>query len=419
MPTLTPPLHIALRKAVATRFGQPLLYPSHCDALETELARTAGAGGRRLSPSTLRRFFGLVEKEGGYHLHTLDTLARYAGHANFAAFGCAVAGLMQAATAATDFPTDIPELLAMTRLAPPERLLLGYFLGRVTRPAQPGGAAAPLALRLAAHPAGQEFFVESFVDLAHLNGAYSEVLREYLRHKPTPEAQLFGHGTLFLGEFLAENEAAWQARLPHLLALSVPSTAHAFPRGRRAFAEIVAAWHAAPMAELPPGLLPRLRREGAAAPRATVAAALPLPAFYNWFPAGYHFFVAEALFLTAHFAALTAWIDDTNAAFPELATLELNVYNELLRAFLAVARLRTGQLAPVFAPTQTHLLAHLETHNWLLDYYQVHIDLVNLHLATIAADASAATRLHQQVAKYAATYQMPFFVRVAERAALL
>src|SRR6476469_1771422 len=87
VPTLTPPLHTALREAVASRFGQPLRYPSHCDALETELARTAGTGGRRLSPSTLRRFFGLVDKEGGYHLHTLDTLARYAGHTDFAAFG--------------------------------------------------------------------------------------------------------------------------------------------------------------------------------------------------------------------------------------------------------------------------------------------------------------------------------------------
>ena len=415
VPHLSPLLHNALREAVTTCFGQPLRYPSHCDALETELAKTIGAGGRRLSPSTLRRFFGLVEKEGGYHLYTLDTLARYAGHADFAAFGQAVAGLAQAAAATPDFPTDIPELLTMARLAPPERLLLGYFLGRVTRPAHPGGAAAPLALRLAAHPAGQEFFVESFVDLAHLNGAYGEVLREYLRHKLTPEAQLFGHVTLFLGEFLAENEAAWRARLPLLLALPVPPAAHAFPRGRRAFAEIVAAWHAAPEAALPAVLLPRLRREAAAVPRATAAPGPPLPAFYNLFPAGYHFFVAEALFLTAQFEELVHWINETNAAFPELANLELNVYNELLRAFLAVARLRTGCPVSAHQPTQVHLLAHLETHNWLLDYYQVHIDLVDLHLAALAANAPAATRLHQRVAQYAATHQAPFFRRVAGR----
>ena len=412
MPALTLPLHAALREAVATRFGQPLRYPSHCDALETELARTAGTGSRRLSPSTLRRFFGLVEKEGGYHLHTLDTLARYAGHADFAAFGHAVTGLAQTNAAAPDFPTDIPELLAMARLAPPERLLLGYFLGRVTRPAQPGGAAAPLALRLAAHPAGQEFFVESFVDLTHLSGAYGEVLAEYLRHKRTAEAQLFGHGTLFLKEFLANDESAWRTRLQHLRAMPVLATMHAFPRGRRAFAEIVAGWHDATTAELPAALLSRLLAEAVGVPRAMTPPP-PLPAFYNFFPAGYHFFVAEALFLTSQFETLHGWLECTLAEFPELATLEPNVYNELLRAFAAVARLRTGR--PTNVELSTHSLMQLESHSWLLDYYQVHIALVELHLATLAGNASKVAELRARIAEFAETHQFPFFNDLARR----
>ncbi|RFP64862.1 hypothetical protein D0N36_11825 [Hymenobacter lapidiphilus] len=152
MPRLTPPTHAALQAAVATRFGQPLRYPSHCDALEEELRQAPATSGRRLSPSTLRRFFGLVEKEGGYHLHTLDTLARYAGHADFAAFGQA---LSQQAKVEAGHLADIPELLAMQQLAYSERLLLGYFLGRITRPAMPTGPAPALALRLAAHRPGR------------------------------------------------------------------------------------------------------------------------------------------------------------------------------------------------------------------------------------------------------------------------
>ncbi len=415
VPSLPLPLHTALREAVATRFGQPLRYPSHCDALEAELARTTGTGGRRLSPSTLRRFFGLVEKEGGYHLHTLDTLARYAGHVTFEAFGKAVTSLTTVKNDPAGPPTDIPELLAMERLAYPERLLLGYFLGRVTRPLTPDGPAAPLALRLAAHPAGQEFFVESFVDLAHLNGAYGEIVAEYLRHKPAAEAQLFGHGTLFLGEFLAEDEAAWRARLPQLLALPVPAATHAFPRGRRAFAEIVAVWHEAPDQPLPAPLLARLRQEAAAVPRAA-APVLPLPVFYNLFPAGYHFLVAEAFFLTNQFEILLEWLELTEAQFPELATLEQNVYNELLRAFLAVALFRTGR---VLADNLTaHLLFRLETHSWLLDYYQVHIGLVELHMAVMGeADAAELARLRDQIVEFAACHRMPFFNRLAGRMA--
>ena len=410
VPTLPLPLHTALREAVATRFGQPLRYPSHCDALETELLKAAATGGRRLSPSTLRRFFGLVEKDGGYHLHTLDTLARYAGHATFEAFGKAVTDLVTVEKVVVH-PTDIPELLAMERLAYPERLLLGYFLGRVTRPLAPDGPAAPLALRLAAHPAGQEFFVESFVDLAHLTGAYGEVVQEYLRHKATQEAQLFGHGTLFLGEFLAGDVPAWQARLRQLLALPVPASAHAFPRGRRAFAEIVAAWYDAPAAPLPAGLLARLRREAAAVPRA-VSPIPPLPAFYNLFPAGFHFFVAEALFLTSQFVDLLEWLEFTETAFPELASLDHNVYNELLRGFRAVALLRTGGI-PV-SQLNTSLLFQLETHSWLLDYYQVHMRLVELHIAAVGgATALEVEQLQSQVAEFAARHRMPFFERMA------
>ncbi|WP_426059665.1 hypothetical protein [Hymenobacter sp. B1770] len=352
-----------------------------------------------------------MDKEGGYHLHTLDTLARYAGHGNFADFGRAVSSLVGSEPAALGVPTDIPELLAMERLSYPERLLLGYFLGRVSRPSDPRGIASPLALRLAAHPAGQEFFVESFVDLAHLNGAYGEVLREYLRHKQTAEAKLFGNCALFLGEFLAEDEAAWRNRLPELLALPVPAEVHAFPRGRRAFTELVVAWHDAPHQALPAATLARLRFEAATAPRA-LAPAPALPAFYNHFPAGHHFFVAEALFLTGQFGPLLEWLEFTQLEFPQLATLEQNVFNELLRAFRAVAELNTGHSRP--GSVGMHSLFQIESHSWLLDYYQVHIWLVELHLAD-KTDAAEITRLQNKVEEFSALHSMSFFNRVARQ----
>ena len=411
MPRVPLPVQDALREAVAARFGQPLRYPSHCDALELEMQQNAITDGRYLSPSTLRRFFGLVDKDGGYHLQTLDTLARYAGHADFAAFGQSVSGLAMQEPSHPDAAPDIPELLAMEQLAYPERLLLGYFLGRITRPAQPGGAAAPLALQLATHPAGQEFFVESFVDLAHLTSAFGEVLTTYLRHKHTPEAQLFGNSALFLAEFLAEDEPAWRQRLALLLALPVPPEVHAFPRGRRAFAEIVTAWYDAPDRVVPDALLARLHREAVAVPRTLVPPA-PLPAFYNLFPAGYHFLVAEGLFLTGQFPALLDWLALTNREFPELPWLETNVFDQLMRAFQAVAELRSG-LISARAP---HLrsLFNLETNSWLLDYFQVHIWLVELHLAA-GTDAAEETRLRSHIKEFAALYGMPFFETVAGR----
>ncbi|OWP63885.1 hypothetical protein CDA63_06640 [Hymenobacter amundsenii] len=390
---------------MAARFGQPLRYPSHCDALEVEL-REATTDGRRLSPSTLRRFFGLVGKEGGYHLHTLDTLARYAGHTDFADFGQAVT---RQAEANPTHPTDIPELLAMEQLAHPERLLLGYFLGRITRPAVPTAPAAPLALRLAAHPAGQQYFVESFVDLAYLNGAYGQVVAEYLRHKPTPQAQLFGHCALFLGEFLAQNEPAWRRCLAQLRALPVPADVHAFPRGRRAFAELVAAWHDAPANPQLGPLLAQFRQEAGALPRPAVPTS-PLPAFYNLFPAGFHFLVAEALFLTGQFADLRGWVELIWADYPEVAHLEHNVYAELLHAFGAVANQRLG--LPAVAPTRLRGLFALDSHSWLLDYYRVHFWLAELHFAT---EATKQQQLQELISTFAHEHGMPLFRTLANQ----
>jgi hypothetical protein len=136
----------------------------------------------------------------------------------------------------------------------------------------------------------------------------------------------------------------------------------------------------------------------------------PLPAFYNLFPAGYHYFVAEALFLTGQFPALLDWLAFTNREFPELAWLETNVFDQLMRAFQAVAELRTG-LISARAP-HLHSLFNLETNSWLLDYFQVHIWLVELHFA---ADTNAAeeTRLRSHIREFAGLYRMPFFERVA------
>jgi hypothetical protein len=160
---------------------------------------------------------------------------------------------------------------------------------------------------------------------------------------------------------------------------------------------------------VPAALLARVRQEAGSVPRTPVPP-VPLPAFYNLFPAGYHFFVAEALFLTGQFPALLEWLSFTHREFPELVWLETNVFDQLMRAFQAVAELRTG-LISAGAP---HLrsLFDLETNSWLLDYFQVHIWLVELHFAA-DANAAEATRLRSHIREFAALHRMPFFERVA------
>ena len=129
---------------------------------------------------------------------------------------------------------------------------------------------------------------------------------------------------------------------------------------------------------------------------------------------GYYFFVAEALFLASQFVALLEWLEFTQADFPELAGLDYNVYNELLRAFYAVVSLRTGRA--LVSNINISLFFQLDTHSWLLDYCQVHMGLVKLHIAIVAgADMPEVDRLRSQVAEFAARYRMPFSARLAGR----
>ncbi len=59
-----------------------------------------------------------------------------------------------------------------------------------------------------------------------------------------------------------------------------------------------------------------------------------------------------------------------------------------------------------------HSLFNLETNSWLLDYFQVHIWLVELHFAA-GTDAAEETRLRSHIKEFAELYHMPFFERVA------
>lgn len=70
-----------LKRAVELSLGFEITSTRDCEVLAMELERF----DRRfsLSVSTLRRFFGLIEKKNDYSLSTLNSLARFTGHTSF------------------------------------------------------------------------------------------------------------------------------------------------------------------------------------------------------------------------------------------------------------------------------------------------------------------------------------------------
>ena len=97
-------LRAHLRQRVADTFGTALHYPREADALAADVLRRTG---QRLSPSTLKRFLGLVTADALPSRFTLDVLSAYVGATSWEAF--------EISHAAPATPTPWQQLAATAR----------------------------------------------------------------------------------------------------------------------------------------------------------------------------------------------------------------------------------------------------------------------------------------------------------------
>jgi hypothetical protein len=122
-----------------------------------------------------------------------------------------------------DFCMIDPEILSTL----PVRQAVGNAFRRVN------GIRDKLVEAYASHPAGQEQFFEMFVDTNYLFSNFSSRIRIYLMHKHTLEAKMFGHGILFLSEFLRMNKMGCVQEIAILKELEPDASVHPWPVGRK------------------------------------------------------------------------------------------------------------------------------------------------------------------------------------------
>ena len=273
---------------------------------------------------------------------------------------------------------------------------LSHFLGLELRTA-PAAAAALLPL-LAPHPLAQTYFFERFVDLANLNRGYGAAIAAYLHHKHTPEARLFGHCLLFTAALLREDWSAACAEITAVQAVPVTADIHPFPLGRRMAAHVLYGHFISPA-------------EAVALPALLAGAAhiRPQNEPITGFAAGYHYFVSEALFLTARHADQLLFLADAHRRHPELRTQPDNLFGQLLLAYEAVALRATGQCTAAAALRQRLRLATLlPQYSWFKDYYEALFWLTELPFAA----GEAVRELVEDVEAFAEMHQMPLLASV-------
>ncbi len=282
-----------------------------------------------------------------------------------------------------------------------ERNGLAHFVGHELR--ADAALHHELLPLLAPNPAAQTYYFERFVDLAQLTTSYGEAVEAYLCHKLTPEAQTFGRCLRFLNALLRNDAAAASAALMQVRAVPATADMHAFPQGRRAYTELLAAHF---LTAGPAPLLTTLIAQGRQVPHES-ALATDYPATYHLFPAGFHYYVAEGLFLTQRWNDLLDWHTETEIQYPELTNLSGNVFNELRRAFRAAALAQVGRKVEARnARAELQLTPLLITCEWFGDYYSALDWLAELATCPLLPRRSM---LLENLIAFAERRQMPFF----------
>jgi hypothetical protein len=69
-----------IQEKVEERFGRPIRYAKDCEILSVSIHAFTG---EKISCSTVKRLFGLIESENEPRLYTLDIIAQYLGYINY------------------------------------------------------------------------------------------------------------------------------------------------------------------------------------------------------------------------------------------------------------------------------------------------------------------------------------------------
>jgi hypothetical protein len=69
-----------IQEKVEMRFGRPIRYAKDCEILAGSIHAFTG---EKISCSTVKRLFGLIESENEPRLYTLDIIAQYLGYINY------------------------------------------------------------------------------------------------------------------------------------------------------------------------------------------------------------------------------------------------------------------------------------------------------------------------------------------------
>ena len=383
------------RKPRPSEGKNPREWPTlHLIATEMEGYRAAPA-----ARESVKRFITGVTARPGLE-GVLDPLAKYAGFVDY-----------------QTFVASCSHEIATRSMDRTERLNWAYRQAMLLRSAKGTNQQRLLAevQAMMTQPMWQNDWLLAFVDLAHLPGYYGELVAACEEQGAIAEP-LFATALLYLRAWQQADPSGCKQYADKINSDQLRNSASPFLRGRVAFVEWGEYLRLRPE-PLAATILQRMRDEAPAYPPGPQN--MQRPAFYNYFPAGYHFLVAETLFVNGQWEALRTWLEETEAYLARLNFQPVsNVFVEVLAIWQSVAFLLTGDTVAAHSaweklrPSLTNL-----DNCWLWDYYEVYWWLADLRFAVAGLSSSKQEEVRGRIADFAKQCQMPFFKQMEEQIA--
>lgn len=178
-----------LQQSVTEHFGKHISTATDCVDLANVLSQKLNV---KISPQTLRRFFGLVKADSAPSTYTLDLLSKYCGFKDYKDFSQSYS------------KSELEIFFADTQHQDENYWQKSEQLCRqITSSAQ---LLVTTHRRLMPLPMARKYFLENHPMRDMIGSVYSQYFSAYLKYNKSNEAKIFAYGFLFQSAFLLENK---------------------------------------------------------------------------------------------------------------------------------------------------------------------------------------------------------------------
>ncbi len=218
-----------LKQELVLKAGFAILNPIDCEKLSDAIYRKTKF---YISSSSLKRFMGFHKSDFNPSYQTLNILSTFCDYDGWNDFINPTKHVEQVSNEELTFFKTIFNLKDYNNIPDHDETMQMVSRRIAERLRQDPKAFETIIPELAKNKLAQIFYFEHFPDYDNLVSYQFKGYIEYLKHKKTPEAQIFGNCLLFFRAFLTLDKPLMENYYHQLMEIEIPDDIHPMPLGR-------------------------------------------------------------------------------------------------------------------------------------------------------------------------------------------